>query len=75
MSKLLTEVYLNNEVRIQKDGDKYFVETSINDIETSTEIDFNALSRLSRNIALMVYEHHNPDHYDIQPCGFSKNLL
>lgn len=68
--KTLQTVYLTSEVRIRKDGDKYFVETNIEGVDTSEEIDFNVLSRISKNISLMVFEHHNPDHHNLKPIGF-----
>ncbi len=70
IGKLLDKVYINNEIRIRKDGEIYLVETSIGDAETSREITFAELSRLSRALSLMVFEHHNPDHYDIKIGGF-----
>lgn len=70
--KLIQAIYLTHEVRIIKRNDKYFVETSTEHGDTSATIAFSQLSTISRQLALMVFEHFNPDHHDIKPCGFTK---
>lgn len=65
MNKLIEDVYLTHEMRVIKREGKYFAETSTEYGDTSEEIDINKLSAISKQLSLMVFEHFNPDHNEL----------
>lgn len=67
---LIEAVYITHEVRIIKRNGEYFVETSTEHGDTSETITLGQLSTISKQLSLMVFEHFNPDHYNIKPAGF-----
>jgi hypothetical protein len=73
VNKLLQAVWITDEFSINKIGEVYNIKLNDGDFYFIREFDINELSRVSRELSLMVYEHFNPNHYDIKPAGFTKD--
>lgn len=71
--KLITDVWIDDNISIRKDNDGFY-SAIFNDVDSyySNRFSINELSIISRRLSLMVFEHFNPDHHDIKPCGFTK---